>query len=145
MGQPPDRTAPASTPQKRNVQRYLTLAYMAFVVYVSLAPGQRVPSILDWSSLIGPDKIAHFGAYGIFAVLLCLSLAIEPPIRRMMVAVGGAALFGALMEVLQALMGAGRTFDPVDMVANLIGATLGGVLYGIFLYLVNKYSVHPES
>jgi VanZ family protein len=145
MGHPPNRTAPASTPEKRRVQRYITLAYLAFVVYVSLAPGQRVPSILDWSSLIGPDKIAHFGAYAIFAVLLSLSIEIGSPGKRIVVAVIGAALFGGLMELLQAIMGIGRTFDLIDMVANLIGAILGGVLYGIFLYLVNKYSAQTES
>lgn len=50
-----------------------------------------------------------------------------------------AALFGVLMEVLQGIAGTGRDFDPVDMVANLIGAILGGAVYLLLRHLVFKH------
>jgi VanZ family protein len=33
------------------------------------------------------------------------------------------------MEMLQAVSGTGRSFDYVDMVANLLGAMLGGLAF----------------
>ncbi len=36
------------------------------------------------------------------------------------------------MEGLQAISGTGRSFDPVDMVANVIGAILGGLCYWLY-------------
>lgn len=39
------------------------------------------------------------------------------------------------MEVLQVLVGTGRSFDPVDMIANFIGALLGGVIITLFYQL----------
>ncbi len=49
------------------------------------------------------------------------------------------------MEVLQGIAGTGRDFDPVDMVANLIGALLGGVIFLFFRQIVYKYLVPARS
>ena len=49
------------------------------------------------------------------------------------------ALFGATMEVLQGISGTGREFDPVDMVANLIGALLGAMVFVVLRPLLVKY------
>lgn len=145
MGSPPFRDSPASDSQSRRVQRYLTLLYAGYLTYVSLAPGQRVPEIFNWGKLFSPDKVAHFGAYAIFAVLLSFSIGITSPPKRTVTAVFFAALFGVVMEVIQGVSGMGRSFDPVDMVANLIGALLGGLLYWAFQSLINKYSAPAES
>ena len=48
------------------------------------------------------------------------------------------------MEVLQGTMGNGRDFDPVDMVANLIGAILGG-LTAWLLYRLTKTKPAPAG
>lgn len=138
MGQPPKPVAPASRPQRR-VQRYLTLAYALLLVYLSLAPGQQIPGIFDWGTLFSPDKVAHFGAYAVFALLLSTSFATGSAVKQTATVVITAATFGVLMEVLQAVAGTGRTFDPVDMVANLIGACLGGVAYLLLRRLLNHY------
>ena len=138
MGQPPKPVAPASNPRRR-VQRYLSLAYALLLSYLSLAPGQRIPEIFDWGTLFSPDKVAHFGAYAVFALLLSTAFTIDKPVKRTATAVFAAAAFGVLMEVLQALAGTGRSFDPVDMVANLIGACLGGLVYLLLRLLINNY------
>ena len=145
MGSPPFREVPASNPQSRRVQRYVTYLYAGFITYVSLAPGQRVPEIFNWGRLFSPDKVAHFGAYAIFAVLLSFSIGITSPLKRTAMAVVFAALFGAVMEFIQGVSGMGRSFDPVDMVANLIGALLGGLVYWIFRLILNKYSAPAGS
>ena len=137
MGQAPKASTTASFVQGLGVQRLLSLAYAIFLSVVSLAPGQRIPKIFDWTELFSPDKLAHFGAYAIFAVLLSFSIAGPSVLKRAAMAVLAATLFGVLMEVLQGIAGTGRDFDPVDMVANLLGALLGGLVY-LLLHTVIK-------
>ncbi|WP_222707032.1 VanZ family protein [Neolewinella aurantiaca] len=107
---------------------------------MSLLPGGNVPSIPDWFSLFSPDKVAHFGAYGVFALLLSVTFS-EGRIKWVILrSVFIAAGFGVLMEILQGISGTGRHFDPVDMVANLLGAVLGGLVYYLFKLLRKKTS-----
>jgi len=95
----------------------------------SLSPGSNLPKFPDWDLLFTPDKVAHFGAYGLFAVLLSVNFVERRGVWGIGLAVILAALFGVLMEILQGISGTGRNFDPVDMVANLLGALLGGALF----------------
>ena len=132
MGRPPKSSTLASYRKGRGVQRALSLVYAVFLAVVSLTPGQQIPKIFDWSELFSPDKFAHFTAYAIFAVLLSFSIGGRSVLKTTATAVTAAALFGVLMEVLQGIAGTGRFYDPVDMVANLLGAILGGVLYVLF-------------
>lgn len=48
--------------------------------------------------------------------------------------------FGVLLELLQGVSGTGRSYDPVDMAANTLGALLGGAAYGLLLLLKKRYS-----
>ncbi|WP_116127617.1 VanZ family protein [Lewinella sp. IMCC34183] len=136
---PPKSPPAASYLRVRQYSRWITGAYTLLLVYVSLAPGQRIPTIFDWSKLISPDKIAHFGAYAFFAVLLSFSIGTASYRKRAATAALAAALFGVLMEFLQGIAGTGRDFDPVDMVANLIGALLGAALILLLRPLLTKY------
>ncbi len=65
--------------------------------------------------------------------------------KRTATATVSAALFGALMEFLQGIAGTGRDFDPVDMVANLIGALLGGGVFVLLQYFVLKHFTTVKS
>ena len=114
------------------------MVYAIFLLIVSLRPGQAIPGIFDWGELFSPDKLAHFTAYAIFAVLLSFAGRRATAVRRAAVGVPFSAAFGALIEVLQGVAGTGRFFDPVDMVANLLGAVLGGAIYLLLHYLVFK-------
>jgi VanZ family protein len=135
----------ASSGRWLTVQRYVTAAYALLLAVVSLAPGARIPAVFDWSSLFSPDKAAHFVAYGVFALLLSPLMGRPSWWKRALLAVTFAALFGVAMECLQAVAGTGRHFDPVDMVANLIGAILGGLIYAVFRNLAIRYSTSVGS
>ena len=119
------------------------VAYGLLLAFVSLAPGSQLPKIPDWSNLFSPDKVAHFGAYAIFALLLSV-LYSERGTRGILIAIFIAAAFGTLMEFLQAVAGTGRSFDPVDMAANLMGALLGGLLFFLYQLFKNKASAPVE-
>lgn len=81
------------------------------------------------------DKLLHFAAHlllasaAFFGVVLC---GVPPEIRRRRVLAAFAALalsavVGIAVEMLQAGPGAafGRRFDPLDILANTVGALLG--------------------
>lgn len=103
-----------------------------------MLPSSGLPKIPDWTELFSPDKVAHFGAYAIFALLLSLELYQIYSRRGIAYSIFVAAAFGALMEVLQGLTGLGREADYVDMVANLIGAVVGGLVFWLALLLYTK-------
>ena len=126
---PPKRTGVASLLRNPRLQWLALILYTALLTVTSLVPSGRLPTIPDWSDLFSPDKVAHFGAYAILAVLLSLRLYPRYAGRGILAAILIAACIGALLEVLQGLTGLGRQADYVDMVANLLGATIGGLLF----------------
>ena len=95
--------------------------------------------------MFSPDKVAHFLAYGIFALLLSLDFRARYGKRAALYAVIFAAAFGALIEVLQGVMNLGREMDAVDMVANSLGALLGGGLFALVTKLYNTASPSREA
>lgn len=55
-----------------------------------------------------------------------------------------AITYGTLIEVLQGVAGTGRQSDPVDAVANAVGALLGGLIgYLLYPYLENFFRPRP--
>ena len=137
---PPIKSPSASNPRLRRLQRWALLAYGALLLLTSLLPSNRLPRIPDWSDLFSPDKVAHFLAYGIFALLLSLDFRARYGKRAALYAILFAAAFGALIEVLQGVMNLGREMDAVDMVANSLGALLGGGLFALLTKLYNTAS-----
>jgi VanZ family protein len=118
--------------------------YALLLLLGSVLPGSKLPSIPDWSTLFSPDKVAHFGAYGLFALLLSAVFS-ERRIRwAILLAVFVAALYGGVMEILQGISGTGRSSDPVDMVANLLGAVVGGLTFLLYQLLKTRLSTTVE-
>lgn len=131
----------ASLLRNRRIQWFAAAIYAAFLLVISLAPSRSLPKIPDWNLLFTPDKVAHFGAYGLFAVLLSVIFSERWGVRGISLAVVVAACYGFLMEVLQGLAGTGRNYDSVDMVANLLGAVLGGLFIAAFYQYQKKRSL----
>jgi len=141
----PKKSEVTSSTRKQRIQWFASVAYALFLLVVSLLPGRNLPSVPDWFSLFSPDKVAHFGAYGVFALLLSVTLAGGRTKRTVLFAIFIAAGYGILIEVLQGISGTGRNFDPVDMVANLLGAILGGLVYYLFTLLRKKTHATAEG
>lgn len=140
MDHTPKKTEGASSSRKQRIQWFASSAYAIFLLVISLLPGGNLPSVPDWFSLFSPDKVAHFGAYGLFALLLSVTFSKGRIYRAILYAVSIAAVYGIVMEILQGISGTGRHFDPVDMVANLLGAILGGLAFYLFTLLRKKTS-----
>lgn len=120
---------------KRVTSRYLwaaraaTVFYLAAIFVLSLIPGDEVP--LENVS----DKYRHAAAYAGFAVLLGCSVMhwrwASLPFAFLM-----ASGVGVLVEVIQPHFH--RTRDPMDALANSIGAAIGCLLVGSAIYLRSR-------
>jgi hypothetical protein len=85
---------------------------VAIVVWLSLTPKPpELPSFLGW------DKAQHFAAYG--CLMLWFGMSFTRHWRWPLFLIS----LGVGLEFLQALTG--RSFDPMDMVANTIGVGIG--------------------
>jgi VanZ family protein len=107
---------------KRLFSRLLTAAFIAaavLVVWLSLRPA-------DGGGARHIDKLQHFSAY---AGLTLLGFAARrrawPPL------VGGIIVFGAGVEVLQAVLPTGRTGSVLDGLANAAGAAAAWLAWRI--------------
>lgn len=78
----------------------------------------------SFDSLIGIDKIVHLSIYFGFIVLWAL---VRPKLnaqtRYLLLFIGIG--YGILIEVLQAKMSLGRSYDIADIIANTVGCILG--------------------
>jgi len=81
------------------------------------------------------DKILHFGTFSVLSLLLCYALGPVPGTRhlksRILLAVVVTTALGAVMEVGQVTLTAGRSFEYDDMLANGCGAVLMGTLWWV--------------
>lgn len=115
------------------------------MLVISLLPGTALPVLPNWNLLFSPDKLAHFGVYAIFALLLSVIFTERRKLWGLIAAIGLAGAFGGLMEVLQGTVTAGRSFDPVDMVANLLGAGFGGICFLVLRRITTSPSTPVED
>ena len=91
------------------------------VVWLSLTPSPpQPPAVLSW------DKADHFIAYG--GLMYWFAQAFIRHWRWPLFLIG----LGVVLEVLQGWGGV-RTFDPFDMLANILGVLLGYGLASTFL------------
>ncbi|MFQ6023138.1 MAG: VanZ family protein [Acidiferrobacterales bacterium] len=111
-----DRT---STPTHKLRRLWLAIGWLlvAVVTYLSLIPAP--PS----TGITGGDKVAHVLAY---VTLMSWFLQLYPPHRRPLLAISF-ILMGIGLECLQGLT-AWRSFDYIDMAANIGGVALGWLL-----------------
>jgi VanZ family protein len=102
------------------------IAWAATILWLSLSstpPG--LPGILGW------DKFLHTAAYALLAILIaqfCFYLFCslsKTNYLSMAIAFG----YGALIELLQSISDTGRNAEWWDLVADIIGAVLGCVIF----------------
>ena len=102
-------------------------ALTAWLVLVFIASSVPLPEGPEVDFPIGPDRILHGLAYAVLAALAVRALG-----RRrnrgvcVAAAVLGAVAYGALLEGWQHLIG--RAAELGDVIANAIGATVGGLV-----------------
>lgn len=105
----------------RNLAWVALGAYTSLLIWLSL----RVPS--GAPQMEGVDKVHHFLAYGGLMVLLVFTQGM----RRLWICFAGACLFGAFLEVAQAVLTSFREPSALDALANAGGAGLASILLSL--------------
>jgi VanZ family protein len=102
------------------------------LTYLYLMPVEFLPpNVFDWW-----DKLQHALAFGVLTLLGLVAYGRSPTsIKRMTIAI---AIYGALVEVLQALSG-WRYGEISDWIADLVGVAIA---WGIFTYL--QKNINPS-
>lgn len=112
--------------------------YVSFIPAVFVATGILIASVSDWNHSVMivtvKDKTMHAIAYSVLAISLMTALLYNNrnQIRDYAFTWICCTMYGALIELLQALCTVTRVAECLDMVANGIGAFAGlFVLYGV--------------
>jgi len=97
-------------------------------------PRSAVPK----TNLIGVDKVVHFGLYAVFSLILMVGFLKQQQYRwlrekALYMAIGTGIVYGIIIELLQGTVFASRSAEPMDMVANAVGAVFGIVCF-YFIY-----------
>ena len=131
----------------RNFLKYNQNALLwAFLILVLCTmPVKGLPSF-HLLNLISFDKFAHMVLFAVQFWFLVIGQIKQQHFsyKRKYVAqisFGITILYGAVIELVQGYLLSGRTMDIMDMIANIIGATLGWALY---LYFRQKNKAEKE-
>lgn len=107
---------------------FFLVFYIILITVLSLINIGKLPEIgSDYD-----DKLYHAAAYFVF-VILCFNYLKKSEIKyAVLLSVLFPVFYGIIIEVFQQAMNTNRTFDWLDIVANIIGVILG---YFIIQYL----------
>ncbi len=109
------------------LRRTLCTVYLIVIALLSLWPADSMPHV---SLFPGADKLVHICMYLGLSLLACWGYgAGHRGIWFMYLLLIVVFMYGALMEILQRTMHNGRSFEFMDMVANLIGGIIGMLIY----------------
>lgn len=97
------------------------LATMTAIFVASSVPGSALPPQLG----LGWDKVLHAGEFAVVAAALYWALRGGP--RAALLAAAAAIAYGVADELHQALV-PGRFADPIDVIADAVGAVFGVAL-----------------
>ncbi|MET0208937.1 MAG: VanZ family protein [Burkholderiaceae bacterium] len=110
-------------PRWRAAWRLLFLALITAISWLAFSPHPPPSADLGW------DKANHFAAFGslTFTGLQCL----RAGRRRVWLVMAGMLAFGILIELIQSQI-PGRDADAQDVLADMLGATLGLAVHTVF-------------
>ena len=81
------------------------------------------------------DKVMHLGIFAVVSLLLCYALGPQPTSRylktRIFLAIAGTTAMGVMVELAQRYLTMGRSFEALDIAANVAGAVTMGLLWWV--------------
>lgn len=106
------------------------------VIFILMAiPGDKFPDVhFTW---ISADKLVHFSVFGLWSFLLMRWLCRASQRSVLQVFLIG-LVFSAITETLQATVFINRSGDPRDVLANMIGISIG---IWVFNFIKKKTSL----
>ena len=111
----------------------------ALVIFVLCAmPSEDIPNP-NWD-IPHLDKVVHFGMFFIMAVLLCSELGYQTNLTQRkiyLITVTISLIYGGVIEILQQYF-FNRSGDILDLLADVLGAIVGCLLYPVLMRWKNK-------
>ncbi len=101
----------------------LASVWTLLILVLSLISASRFRAF-SFDTIISIDKLVHFIMYSVFFVLWSFVLGITTKSRLYKLLTISVA-FGVLIEILQATMSLGRSYELDDIIANTIGSVFG--------------------
>ena len=123
----------ATMPEEASVSTFARLLRAALVVYwLAMFAASHTPRTPDLLPVEGGDKIVHFSAYGLLALLCALDRQLRGLMSRtsLLRIAGLLAIYGVVDELLQYPID-GRTCDAFDWIADVAGITVGLGLFAL--------------
>lgn len=110
----------------RALYSLLALAWAALLLFLGSRPGDSLPKlpVLAWP---GADKVLHALFYGVLGALTARGVATRAPRRALVAGALAGLVCGMLDEWVQGHV-PGRTRSWADLLADVTGAALGGLL-----------------
>lgn len=98
--------------------------YWAFLTYILLRP-LKIKSERLWIYFEGMDKLVHVSSFVVLS--FCYLLAF--PRKRFLLFVGLMLGYALITEILQEVMGLGRSFEVIDFVADAGGVMIAYLIW----------------
>lgn len=119
----------------------LPILWAGIIYWLSLT---STPPLIQ--GVLGWDKLLHAVAYALLSILVAQYLHIYTRSWKTVFYAGCLAiLYGGLMEVLQLMMQAGRLAEWWDLVADIIGALAGCVIFRQASVVISQYYDRNET
>ena len=101
------------------------------------------PVQIDLPNIVGIDKLVHGIMFGGLAMSICLDIqrrnwSVLIGVSSMVAAMVISSVVGVIVEMLQYRMANGRTYETYDIVADVVGAIVFGLIARI---LFKKYGL----
>ena len=114
----------------------LSFFYLGIIVSLSLLPSDDFPELPLFP---GADKIVHACLYMGLTIMVSWLIHPEKNHNWYYAIILFSVSWGALMEVFQRIMDQGRSFDPLDIASNSVGALIGTFIYLLLANLKQKF------
>ncbi|WP_417427601.1 VanZ family protein [Halpernia sp.] len=101
--------------------------YWAFLTYMLLKPG--IENQEYWFMFPGIDKIIHLSIFAFLGFCISISFIRLHFFYFLLIIL----LYGISTEVLQEVMGLGRSFEFLDILADILGSLIGYIIYKFVL------------
>jgi hypothetical protein len=111
--------------------------YFSAIIVISLLPPDDLPNVVLF---IFADKLIHCCMYAGLTFLLFWAWPERFNGNKFLIPLLLIAVCGFAMELLQGLLGLGRTFDLLDQLSNMVGFFPGWVVWLWFKKIVGSYS-----
>jgi len=114
------------------VPKYLlaiAILYSLFITVISLLPIEDFPKV----NYTFADKIAHISIHALLFLFWAIFFFIKDSFKlnrkTLVLIIGGCLIYGIIIEILQGVFTDYRDADLFDLIANIIGLSLGLILF----------------